>query len=314
MKYSIVIPMYNSGQWIMKLIDEISVVMDKLDSSYEIILVNDASPDPNTWNYMKEVSDKYKNVKSIDLFFNVGQIRALMCGLEHASGDFVITMDDDFQHDPNEIPNLVHAMAEDPCDCVIAAYKEKKHSIIRRMGSKLVNYISYMLYKKPKDITSNSFRIMTDKLAKAICLYQTNHPQMGPILFTLTKNVHTVQVEHKERRFGKSGYSLKKMISETYKMIISGSTWPLDIVSVIGLITSLISFVIGFIYMLLFMLGRINVPGFTATILVITFFSGLILFSVGITGKYIGRIVEELTGPPKFHIRETYSKKDKGGK
>lgn len=177
MKYSIVIPAYNSGDWIVSLLDAITMEMNKITKDYEIVVVNDCSPNANTWSELVRAATRNTKIKAINLGYNVGQIRALICGIENSSGDFVITMDDDFQHQPNQISALINRMNETRADVVIGQYLEKKDTGLRKFGSMLMNTIYFHVYNKPKHITSNSFRIFNKDIAKAVVAYRNNHPQ-----------------------------------------------------------------------------------------------------------------------------------------
>ncbi len=311
MEYSVVIPVYNSGEWMDELIAAIQKVMDTLDGKYEIVMVNDGSPKLDTWDIMLSMCEKYKHMKMINLQYNSGQLNALLCAMKNSSGKYVITMDDDFQHSPDEIPRLVAKIKETNCDCVIANYAHKEHNGVRKLGSKFANFLSHKIYKKPKNITSNSFRIMKRDLAVALTSYRGKFPQIGPMIFSLTRNIDVVTIEHKERKYGKSGYSVGHLISETMNIIINGSTFPIDFMAIFGFIVSGISFVIAFVYFILYIVGSTTVPGFTAQILATSFFSGVITFSIGIVGKYIGKIVKESSGFPPYLEREIkHSKED----
>ena len=303
-KVSVVIPVYNSAQWLEELVTRIQSALNKCNAQYEIILVNDGSPQIDVWFKIAEICEKNKQVLGIDLLYNSGQFVATMCGLEHASGDYIITMDDDLQHPPEEIPKLINAIEENQFDCVFGVYKEVKESFIRRLGSKFTNKLVSKLYNRPKGIKSNSFRIMTQNLAKSLCLYKTARPQISPLIFMCTKNIGNVIVKHERRKYGKSGYNLRKLLTATFNSVINVSTLPLDIVSGIGIASSFLAFVIGVIYLIRFFLGEISVPGFTAQILVTVFCSGLILMGIGIVGKYVGRIITEITGLPRYVVRE----------
>lgn len=303
-KISVVIPVYNSAKWMDELVQRIHSSLDIYGANHEIILVNDGSPDTDVWPKIEEVCTKDKRVLGIDLLYNSGQFVATMCGLEHATGDYIITMDDDLQHPPEELPKLIDAMEEKNYDCIFGVYAEVKESLFRRLGSKFTNGLVTRLYKRPKGIKSNSLRIMTKKLADTISMYKTSKPQISPLIFMCTKNIGNVLVEHKPRAYGKSGYNLRKLLSATFNSVVNVSTLPLDIVSGIGITSSCLAFLIAVVYLVRYFLGEISVPGFTAQILVTVFFSGLILMGIGIVGKYIGRIISEITGLPRYVVRK----------
>ncbi len=307
-KISIVIPVYNSAKWLGELTNRIHRALGNCVKEYEIILVNDGSTNADVWNRISEICEQDNQVKGIDLLYNSGQFIATMCGLEHTSGDYIITMDDDLQHPPEELPKLINEMQNSTYDCIFGVYEEVKENFFRRAGSRLTNKIVTILYKRPKSIKSNSFRIMTKKLAETISLYKTARPQISPLIFMCTKNIGNIVVEHKPRPYGKSGYSMRKLITATFNSIINISTLPLDFVSGIGLVSSGVAFLIAMTYLIRYFLGDIHVPGFTAQILVTVFFSGLVLMSIGIVGKYIGRIIIEITGLPRYVVREIKNK------
>lgn len=310
-EFSIVIPIYNSGDWLDELVHQIEEVMDKICKPYEIVLVNDGSPKLDTWPIMMGLCDKYKYLKIVNLQYNSGQLNALLCAMKHAEGKYIITMDDDFQHSPKEIPKLIAKITETDCDCVIANYRHKEHSAFRKLGSKFANFLSENIYHKPKNITSNSFRIMKKDLAAALTSYQGKFPQIGPMIFSLTRNIEVVLIDHKERKYGKSGYSAMHLIRETLNIVLNGSTIPIDLVGFLGIFISVISFCLAVVYFILYLLDKIKVPGFTALILAITFFSGVITLSIGIVGKYIGKMVRESSGFPPYLVREIKCSEDK---
>ncbi len=304
MEYSIVIPVYNSGDWIEELVCEIEKVMNQVTQDYEIICVNDGSPKLNTWPSLKKACMVAKHLKAINLHYNAGQFNAVMCGLTHTKGKYVITMDDDFQHNPKEILKLIAKMQECDCDCVIAAFDEKKHGLFRKLGSAFTNWLSEKIYNKPKGITSTSFRLLKRELVEAVIEYRGKHPQIGPLIFSITKNIVTADVEHKERAYGKSGYTMGRLVKETFNVIINGSTAPIDLVSVTGIGISGFAFLLTIAYLIRYLMGGILVQGFTTLILLISFFFGLVLLSIGIIGKYIVRLVDNAIGLPAYAIRE----------
>lgn len=309
-KISVVIPVYNSARWLDELVERIARELENT-FEYEVILVNDGSPNMDVWPKIEEICRRNKNIQGIDLLYNSGQFIATMCGLEHAEGDYIITMDDDLQHPPEELHKLIDSIESGGYDCVFGVYTVTKENIFRRIGSKFTNSIVSRLYKRPKGIKSNSFRIMTKALAKTISMYKTARPQISPLIFTCTRNIGNVIVEHSPRRYGKSGYSLKKLLSATFNSIVNVSTLPLDIMSGVGIVSSCIAFLIALVYLIRYFLGEISVPGFTAQILVTVFFSGLILMGLGIVGKYIGRIITEITGLPRYVVRTIVNGEDK---
>lgn len=302
--YSIVVPCYKSGLWTDELVLRITTAMKNAGAECEILLVNDCSPDTVTWPAICSAARKYEHVRGIDMLYNVGQFRATLCGLDQANGDYCITLDDDLQHLPEELPKLLKAMDENPeMDCIMGAFDSKKHSLLRNIGSRFMQKISGILYGKRQDVTTTSFRIMPSSFAKTLVLYRTATPHLGPLIVSLSQNIMNIPVEHAERKYGRSGYTLARCIRETWQCIINASIFPLRMLSALGGFFSLVAFFIAITYFLRFLVYGTSVPGYTSLILVISFFSGLILLGVGILGEYVGRLIREVTGLPPFRIK-----------
>ncbi|MBM9520042.1 glycosyltransferase [Desulforhopalus vacuolatus] len=301
--YSIVIPCYASGLWLPELVQRIAEVM-KSYGIFEVIFVNDRSPDKRTWDTIVQLSEKYDFVQGIDLLYNIGQFRATLCGLEHAQGRYVITMDDDLQHPPEELPKLIKAMDSSPdMDCIMGAYNIKKHTFIRNSGSKFLAFVMDKMYNKPRGISTTSFRIMPAEFAKILTLYRIAYPLLGPLIVSVTKKVMNVSVEHHVRNYGQSGYSIRRCVYATFHSIINASILPLRWFSAIGFSTAGFAFILSLWYWMCWMFGGSSVKGFTSLILTISFFSGMILAGIGLLGEYIGRIISEITGLPRYEVR-----------
>lgn len=304
-RYSVVIPVYGSGDWLADLVERIQTVMVPLGYPFEVILVNDASPDAVTWPTVAGLARKHAWVRGIDLLYNTGQFRAILCGFSAAAGDFVLTMDDDLQHPPEEIPRLIEAIEHHPeIDCVMGLYAKKCHGLLRNAGSRFMAEIMRRLYDKPAGVQTTSFRIMRRELAHSLTLYRIAHPQLGPLILRMTPRVMNVTVRHMPRPSGRSGYRFGRMSAEVLRSVINASIFPLRVVSWIGLSSSGVAFCTAAYFVVRKLMGGIGVPGFTSTVLAITFFSGLILLSIGVLGEYVGRIIQELTGMPRYVIRE----------
>jgi glycosyltransferase involved in cell wall biosynthesis len=301
--YSIVVPCYCSGRWLSQLVERTIAAMAGVDGSFEILLVNDASRD-ETWETILDLAAHHSMVRGFDLQFNVGQFRATVCGFEHVRGRFVITMDDDLQHPPEEIPVLVEAMkAADDVDCVMGAYRYKQHSMIRRLGTRVLGRVHEVVYDKPRGLKTTAFRIMRRSLVDAVIEHGTVMPNIGPLILHSTHRIRNVEVDHHPRPEGRSGYGLFGLARMLSAQIISGSTLPLTLLSSIGLLSSLASVALGLYYLGGYLAGRIKVPGFATQVLLTAFLGGLILFSIGLLGQYVARIINEVSRPPRYVVR-----------
>ncbi len=302
--YSIVIPCYRCAAWLHELIDRIIAAMPADAEAYEIILVNDASPD-DTWGAIEKEAQRYPLVRGINLLFNVGQFRTTICGLEHARGALIITMDDDLQHPPEELPRLIQTMAENPrLDCVFGAYRERRHNLLRGLGGRLYQKINGALYNKPRDLRWSSFRIMRRQVVEAVCAHRTAKPLINPILMSCTRRLGHVEVEHHPRAGGTSGYRLSRLIQITVDNIVSASTFPLKLVSALGFLSAFSSATLGVFYVARYLAGGIRVAGYASLVLLLLFFGGMILLSIGLLGEYVIRIIAEVAPPPRYMIRE----------
>lgn len=302
-KISVVIPCFNAEKTLAELVHRITITLD--GSLHEIILINDASTD-KTWPAIRELVSKQNTVKGINLMKNFGQHAAILCGLNYVSGDIIVTMDDDLQHPPEEISKLVHFLESDlNADAVLGIPVDPKKSLIKRLGSNFFNRISTKILNKPRDLKLSSFRALRRNLVDEIKTNQTTNPAFGSLLLHYTRSVKSVEVQHTKRNFGSSGYGMGKSISLFLNAVLNYSTLPLKIVSNIGIISSFTGFGLAIFYLFKYFIGDITVPGWTTIIVLLLFFFGLILFSIGIIGEYLIRIIREVNHTRQYVIKET---------
>ena len=294
-----VIPCYASGEWLADLVDRVSKAMMDLD--HEIVLVNDCSPDDTTWPAIVGIAKSKATVRGIDLARNVGQFAALMCGLSIARGEKVITIDDDFQHPPEEIPTLIAALDEE-VDVVIGVYQEKQHGGFRNLGSSLMNRV-FRSFGKPEDLRMGSFRLMRRSVVETLLDFGTVRPVPGAMLLQATSRIRNVDVRHAPRTRGQSGYSVRRLISSTIDNVINATTAPLRMISGLGLLIALLAGAVMVFYLLRAFIADQAVPGFSTIVVLITFFGGATLLAIGLLGEYVARIVVEAARPPLYAIR-----------
>lgn len=306
-QYSIVIPVYGSGAWLEDLAGRILQVMDGTGhSDCELILVNDRSPDAETWPAIERIAAAQERVRGFDLVYNVGQFRALLCGMAHARADLVLTMDDDFQHPPAELPKLIDAIEGRPdLLCVMGDYETRSQNPLRRLGSAIFSRILDRAYGKPAGIRTTSFRILRRPLVESILAFRTARPQLGPLIVSLTRQVANVPVRHDPRPAGRSNYNLFSLLGNTLDSVVYASTAPLRFLSTFGMLCSGTALLAGLGYFIRWATGGIGVPGFTSQILLIIFFGGMTLLGLGVLGEYVARIIGEVTGPERYRIART---------
>lgn len=303
--YSIIIPCYRSGPWLEELVRRIGQTMSPAGHSFELLLVNDASPD-DTWTVIERLACEFPFVRGFDLQFNTGQYRATICGLEHAVGEFIVTMDDDLQHQPEDIPTLINALKQSPqLDCVMAKFPRKHQNWLRNLGSGFASWLFSILYGKPRNVFPSSFRVLRRGLAEAMYRHQTVNPAISPLLYRSTTRIGNVTIDHHPRESGRSGYTLFALIRIVVNNYFSASTAPLRLVSILGFCSAIGSIALGCYYLNKYLSNGIGVAGFTTLVLLLVFFGGLTLFAIGLVGEYLIRIMDEVRRPPRYSIRST---------
>jgi polyisoprenyl-phosphate glycosyltransferase len=236
---------------------------------------------------------------------NSGQTRATMTGINLASGEIVITMDDDLQHDPQLIPRLLEELKKDSgYDCVFAYFPEKKHAAYRNIASKIISWINARAFGD-REIRISSFRMMRGYIAQIIRQNQSNSATVGGLILANTSKVKYVPIPHHERFHGKSNYTVAKQLKIALDNICSVSMLPLRMISATGLMAATLSGFLLCYFLLKYLTGGITQPGWTSLVTLITFFSGLILLSLGVIGEYLVRVLRELQNTNITMIRQS---------
>ena len=302
---SLVIPVYNEEANLNELIRRCLVACDSLDITYEMILVDDGSADSSA-RMIRDAAEKYDGkIVGVFLTTNFGQHAAVTAGLKTALGKFVITLDADLQNPPEEIPKLVRAIQENPeVDVIIAKYQNRHHNLIRKLGTRISVYATSKMLKKDPNLEITSFRLMRRFIVDAILGMDVHLPQIGNLLVQTSNRIINVEVRHDARKYGKSGYSYRRLAHDLFYDIISNSAFPLIVVRNIGIISFLVSIALGLFYLIKFLCFGSPVEGWTTLVLLISGYSGLLLLSVGIVGQYLINILEEARKMPNYTIRD----------
>ena len=302
---SIIIPVYNSEDILDELITQITSEIDKkidLLKEFEIILVNDNSID-KSWQKIKEISTKHKNVTGINLSKNFGQHNALMAGIKNSKGDFLITMDDDLQHPPSYMVKIIKKLNEG-FDVCYTKYQNNKYSFLKKLGSAINDKVANIVLNKPKKIYLSSYRGMKKNVINELKKFDGPYVYLDGIILNVTNNIGSIDIKHNKRLKGNSGYSFKKLFSLWLKVFTNSSIFPLRMASVTGFIITLISLFLA-ILLIIFKIRNPEIPqGWTSIATFIFFFSGVQLLALGIIGEYIGRIFINLNQKPQYIIRE----------
>lgn len=309
-KISFIIPCYRSEKTIESVVNEINQTVDGLKNyECEIILVNDCSPD-NTIEVIKKLCDKKDNVVGIDFARNFGQHSALMAGLRQAKGDIIICLDDDGQTPPSECPKLLKAL-EDGADVAYAKYSSKKHSPFRNFGSYVNEEMARFMLDKPKELYVSSYFAAKRYVVNEMIKYENSYPYVIGLVLRATKNIVNVDINHKSREVGESGYTLKKLLALWMNGFTSFSIKPLRLFTLAGFIFSLT----GFVYGIIVIIQKFVLPnrelGFSSLMSAIVFFGGMILLTLGVIGEYVGRIYISMNASPQYVIKEIHGNTDK---
>lgn len=303
-KLSFVIPCYGSELTLEEVIRElIDTVHNKSEYEYEIILVNDCSPD----NVSKKISllcQKYNNIISIDLARNFGQHAALMAGYSYCTGEIVISLDDDGQTPIDEVFSLIDKLGEG-YDVVYGSFSEKKHNSFRNFGSHINDLMAEVLIDKPKDLKVSSYFVARKFIIDEILKYKNSYPYILGLILRSTRNICDVQVNHRRRIHGTSGYSFKKLLSLWLNGFTAFSVKPLRSATIIGFICALIGFLFGSYTVIHKLLNPSTPAGYSSLMAVILFIGGMIMLMLGLIGEYIGRIYISINNSPQYVIRET---------
>lgn len=305
--YSVIIPCYKSSHTIREVVELTAAKLEELGRTpYEFVLVDDCSPDDGeTICALRALADDHEYVKVIELAQNSGQHNAVMAGLNYAKGDTLIAMDDDMQTHPSQLPKLFEAF-DQGYDIVYGYYPEKHHGAFRNFGS-WVNYTSVrILIGKPKDLKTSSFWIVKRFVRDYVIQYKSHYTHLQGLFLRTTRNIASVPVEHFDRAYGKSGYTMNKLIS-LWSNIMGYSIVPLRIATRLGFTLSVLSVIAAIVVIIRKLINPNMAVGWASTIVTIIFFSGLIILFLGLIGEYIGRMFQNQTSDPQYVVRQVYT-------
>lgn len=306
---SYVIPCYRSQATLPGVVEEIQQTMKKLEQyEYEIVLVNDCSPD-DTFDTIRKLCEENDNITGINLAKNFGQHSALMAGFHYAKGEIVICLDDDGQTPADEADKLISGI-EQGADVVYAKYIHKHHSGFRNWGSHVNELMTRVMLGKPKDLYLSSYFAARRFVIEEIIRYEYAYPYVIGLVLRSTKNIVNVEVEHRDRQAGASGYTLGKLLGLWFNGFTAFSVKPLRIATVTGAGCALVGFAYG-IYTIIKKIF-INPPGlvtgFSALMSVMVFMGGMLMLMMGLIGEYMGRMYISMNNSPQYVIREIAGK------
>ncbi len=305
---SLVVPVYRSQDSLRELYRRVVAVMESINLSFELLLVEDCGGD-NSWEVISDLAAADPRVRGIQLARNYGQHNALLCGIRAARGEIVVTLDDDLQNPPEEIPALL-ARLDQGYDVVYGKPRKEQHGLLRDAASRITKLALQGAMGAETASQVSAFRAFRTRLRESFGAYRSPTVNIDVLLTWGTTRFSATMVRHDERSVGTSGYTLRKLITHALNMMTGFSTLPLQMASVMGFIFALFGF-----GLLLYLLGRYLVfgsvvPGFTFLASVIVIFSGVQLFALGIFGEYLARMHFRSMERPPYTVLQGTSRSD----
>ncbi|MBR6403566.1 MAG: glycosyltransferase family 2 protein [Eubacterium sp.] len=307
---SIVIPCYNSESTISDVVGETQKhLKEKLSEyNYEFILINDCSKD-NTIGVLSSLCEKDERITAIDFAKNFGQHAALLAGFREAQGDYVVCLDDDGQMPIESICEMIEALKGD-IDVVQGRYQKTKQSLFRRLGSKVNALMAEMLINKPKELEMNSFWGAKKYVIKEIAKYEGPYPYIAGLILRTTSKIANIDVKHRARTRGNSGYTLFGLIKLWMNGFTAFSVIPLRIATYSGMICAILGFIMGIVEIIRKIMNPAMTMGYASTITIILFIGGMIMMMLGIIGEYVGRTYISINRAPQYVVKRKWDKRD----
>ena len=300
-RYSVVIPVYNSEQVVATTIERVVETFRTAGLDLELICVNDGSPD-DSWSVISEIAETVPEVLALDLMKNYGQHYANLAGLAEATGDYVITMDDDLQNPPEEALALIEAIVGGGHEVVFGRFEQKRAPGARRLGSVLIGRLNRRVFGQPADLVVSNFRILRRDVVDRIVASRTAYPYITGQALLLSNDRANVVVRHDERPVGKSNYNLVRILRLVLTILFSYSSWPLRAAALLGFAISGLSFLLGAFLVVRGLVGDTTVPGWTSVMVLLSLFSGVIIALLSMIGEYVVRTLNTVSHDTSFHV------------
>jgi len=299
---SVVTPVYNGEASIGELCRRLAEVLPRISAQYEIILVNDGSRD-RSWEVISELCLRSREVRGLNLMRNYGQHNALLCGIRAARHEIVVTMDDDLQHPPEEIPQLLAGLAQGQVDVVYGRPEREQHGFWRNLASRATKLAMEQMIGASNARDISSFRAFRTHLREGFANFQSPFVSIDVLLTWSTARTTAIDVRRDARKIGKSNYTTWKLVVGTINVVTAFSTVPLRLATLLGFFMALLGSGI-----LVFVLGNDvlhgSVPGFPFLACIITIFAGAQLLALGVIGEYLSRMFMRSMGSPIYAVKE----------
>ena len=305
---SAVVPVYNSEGTLRELVARLTTVLAAVTPHFEVLLVSDASPD-QSWRVIEELAAANQHVRGIDLMRNYGQHNALLCGIRAARYDVVVTLDDDLQNPPEEIPRLLDTL-NDGYDVVYGTPERERHGLLRDLASQMTKLALQSAMGAATARRVSAFRAFRTRVREAFATYHDPYVSIDVLLTWGTTRFAAVQVRHDRRSIGRSNYTMRKLIVHALNMVTGFSTLPLQLASVVGFAFTLFGLGLFAYVMARYLIQGTTVPGFPFLASMMAILSGAQLFSLGIICEYLARMHFRSMDRPPYTIRSTEGMRD----
>lgn len=307
---SIVIPVYNSESILPNLTEQIreEMVRERLGESFELLLVNDCSPD-DSWSVICSLAERHTFVRGISLRKNTGQHNAIMAGLNHTRGELVVMMDDDLQHPPKALGEMIRTL-QNGHDVCYTRYKNRQHAKWKQWGSNFNDWVATRLLGKPKGLYLSSFKGIRREIVQEVIKYNGPYAYIDGLILDVTRSIAVIDIAHQARDGGESSYTFARLLSLWMKMATSFSVTPLRLATYLGFSLAALSMVV-IVFIIVQKITQPELPaGWTSLIAAILFIGGIQTLCIGMIGEYLGRTYLKLNGKPQYSVSSTTWKSD----
>jgi glycosyltransferase involved in cell wall biosynthesis len=299
---SVVVPVYNAAATLVELVERLEAVLSRVADDYELLLVNDGSQD-TSWQVLVELASRQPRTRAYDLLRNYGQHNALLLGIREAHGEVTVTIDDDLQHPPEEIPRLLEEIAEG-YDVVYGSPRQEQHGIWRVTASRLTKFALQDALGVDAAKHVSAFRAFRTEIRAAFASYQGPWVSLDVLLSWGAQRFSSVSVAHDPRAEGQSNYTFRKLVRHAIDMITGFSTWPLRFASFVGFLFTAFGLAVLAYVLIRFLTAKHHVAGFAFLASVVAIFGGVQLFALGVMGEYLARMHIRMMDRPPFAVRE----------
>jgi glycosyltransferase involved in cell wall biosynthesis len=299
-RYSVVVPAFESDSSVVELVERLVQVFEGvMGVTYEIILVDDGSRSPATWKAINELAGRYSGVRGVQLRRNYGKPSAVLCGVGKANGKWIITIDDDLQQRPEDIPALV---TQEHHDVVVANYVTRQHGAMTVLASWIKGWFDHLILGLP--CRMSPLKLFKAEVGKAMLEVQSPRPFIPALMAHVTTDFFPVTVTHDRSHHGKSRYNLRRRFRQFSNLLIGNSNLMLRCIGILGASVAISGFFYGAYIVVKKIVGPQPVPGWTTLVVINLLFGGIVLIALGIIGEYLIRIMESSDRKPAYVIRD----------